>query len=393
MVTPLPVNNTAIHWQGSKIYEYALFKIFMTTVTIVGCGAIGALLAYELSKDLSTSTLDVTVVEANARPAMGATGASLGVLMAVCSAKARGTLVKLRLASLSKYDRLMAELIDLTSQTYQDLLYNRNGILNLYRSPDAEATARSLIEIRRKQGFELQWLEHQELTEQFSQWQVDAGLFSPCDRAVHPTRFVNALVAAATQNGVKFLWNTTVKSLEDISSDRIVITSGMGSNPLIAPFLKNQIQDLLLPIGGQALRLKVPNLNLKTIVHAENEDGSDINIVPLGDDRYWLGATLEFEPSELPREANVSFLLEQAIAWCPAFTNAEILETWAGDRPRPQANQAPILGFVPDHPHMLIATGHYRNGVMMAPVTAQITKDLLLNGESDLPWRPFALKS
>lgn len=374
----------------SKIYEYALsLKRLMTTITIVGCGVIGALLAYELSKDVSANTLDVTVIEANTQPAMGATGASLGVLMAVCSAKARGTLVKLRLASLSKYDRLIMEL---TTQTKQDLRYNRNGILNLYRSPNAETTSRSLIEIRRKQGFELQWLEHQELTEQFSQWQAEGGLFSPCDRAVHPTRFVNALVAAATQNGVKFLWNTSVKNLEDISSDRIVITSGMGSNPLIAPFLKNQTQDLLLPIGGQALRLKVPNLNLKNIVHAENEDGTDINIVPLGDDQYWLGATLEFEPSQLPREANVPFLLEQAIAWCPTFANAEVLETWAGDRPRPQANQAPILGFVPDHPHMLIATGHYRNGVMMAPVTAQITKDLLLTGESDLPWRPFALK-
>ncbi|BBC23158.1 NAD(P)/FAD-dependent oxidoreductase [Pseudanabaena sp. ABRG5-3] len=362
----------------------------MTTITIVGCGVIGALLAYELSKDVSANALDVTVLETNAQPAMGATGASLGVLMAVCSAKARGVLVKLRLASLSKYDRLIMEL---TTQTKQDLRYNRNGILNLSRSPNAETTARSLIEIRRKQGFELQWLEHQELNEQFSQWQAEGGLFSPCDRAVHPTRFVNALVAAATQNGVKFLWNTSVKNLEDISSDRIVITSGMGSNPLIAPFLKNQTQDLLLPIGGQALRLKVPNLNLKTIVHAENENGSDINIVPLGDDQYWLGATLEFEPSELPREANVPFLLEQAIAWCPTFANAEVLETWAGDRPRPQANQSPILGFVPDHPHMLIATGHYRNGVMMAPVTAQITKDLLLTGESDLPWRPFALKS
>lgn len=362
----------------------------MKNITIIGCGVIGAMLAYELSKCRSTYGLEVTVIEVNAHPALVATGASLGVLMAVCSAKARGTLVKLRLASLSKYDRLIAELI---AQTQQDLLYNRNGILNLYRSPDAETTARSLIEIRRKQGFELQWLEHQEITEQFSQWQSESGLFSPCDRAVHPTKFVNALVAAATQNGVKFIWNTPVKNLEDISSDRIVITSGMGSNPLIAPFLKNQTQDLLLPVGGQALRLKVPNLNLKAIVHAENEDGTDINIVPLGDDQYWLGATLEFEPSQLPRESNVSFLLEQAISWCPTFANAEVLEVWAGDRPRPQANQAPILGFIPDHPHILIATGHYRNGVMMAPITAQITKDLLLTGESDLPWRPFALKS
>ena len=106
----------------------------MQTVTIIGCGAIGAMLAYELSKCKSEYELNVTVLEANASPAMGATGAALGVLMAVSGARARGVLVRLRLASLSKYERLISEL---TAQTHRDILYNCNGILNLYRSPDA----------------------------------------------------------------------------------------------------------------------------------------------------------------------------------------------------------------------------------------------------------------
>jgi glycine/D-amino acid oxidase-like deaminating enzyme len=362
----------------------------MRNITIIGCGVIGAAIAYELSK--SENALNVTVLEANPQPAMVATGAALGVLMAASSSRARGVLVKLRLASLSKYDRLIS---DLVTQTKLDILYNRNGILNLYRSPEAEPKARSLSGIRERQGFDLQWLNREQLSEDFPLWKTDGGLLSPCDRAVHPTQLVKALVEAATQNGVKFLWNTAVSNLEDISSDRLIVTSGLGSNALLAPLLKNHPkysgQDLMQPVGGQALLLNIPNLNLKNVVHIENEDGSDLNIVPLGGDRYWLGATLEFEPNELPREANVSLLLEQAIAWCPTFMNAEVIETWAGDRPRPQANQSPILGFVPDHPHILIATAHYRNGVLMAPITAQITKDLLLTGTSDLPWRPFTL--
>ncbi|MFM7886928.1 MAG: NAD(P)/FAD-dependent oxidoreductase, partial [Pseudanabaena sp.] len=139
----------------------------MKTITIVGCGVIGALIAYELSKDCQTNALDITVIEANSQPAMGATGASLGVLMAASSAKAKGDLVQLRLASLSKYDRLISEL---TAQTRYDLLYNRHGILSLYRSPDSETRARSLIEIRREQGFELQWLGKEKIAEQFPQW-------------------------------------------------------------------------------------------------------------------------------------------------------------------------------------------------------------------------------
>jgi glycine/D-amino acid oxidase-like deaminating enzyme len=360
----------------------------MTSVAIIGCGVIGAMLAYELSK----TELNVQVFEANAQPAMVATGAALGVLMAACSGKAKGPLVKLRLASLSKYDRLISEL---KSQTSLDILYNRNGILSLYRSPEGKAKARSLIEIRKAQGFELQWLERDQIAQQFSQWQTEDGLLSPCDRAVHPTQLVKALVEAATQNGVKFCWNTSVNNLEDVQDDlkcdRIVITSGLGSNALLAPILKNRTQNLLQPVGGQALLVKVPHLDLKTIINAENEDQSDINIVPLGNDKYWLGATIEFEPNELPREANVSLLLKQAIAWCPTFAGAEVIETWVGDRPRPDGFQAPILGFVPDYPHILMATGHYRNGVMMAPVTAKITRDLILEGTSDLPWKTFAL--
>ncbi|PZU95108.1 MAG: FAD-dependent oxidoreductase [Pseudanabaena sp.] len=354
----------------------------MATVTIIGCGVVGAMLAYELRH----TGLEVEVVEAKSCPAMVSTGAALGVLMAACSSKAKGDLVNLRLKSLSKYDRLIA---DLEQQTNLNILYNRKGILNLYRSPEAETKSRSLIEIRKEQGFELQWLENTDISARFSPWQADGGLFSPCDRAVHPTQLVNALVAAASLEGVKFHWNTPIKDLQDVSSDRVVITAGVGSNQLLTKVLGKS--NLLQAVGGQALLVEVPNLNLLEVIHFENEDGSDVNVVPLGYDRYWLGATVEFEYDQLPCVANEKLLLEQAIAWCPLFENAKILQTWAGDRPRPQGARAPILGFVPDSPHILLATGHYRNGVLMAPVTAEITRDLLLNGDSDLPWRPFAL--
>jgi glycine/D-amino acid oxidase-like deaminating enzyme len=308
--------------------------------------------------------------------------------MAASSSKAKGGLVSLRLASLSRYDRLITEL---NEQTNRQILYDRNGILNLCRSPDAEIKARSLIEIRKNQGFELQWLEQDAMTQKFPMWLANGGLFSPCDRAVHPKQLVEALVEAATHNGVKFYWNVPVRDLADIKSDRLVITAGLGSNALVAPFLPKPEQDLLIPVGGQALLVKVPDLHLQNIIHAENEDGLDINIVPLGGDLYWIGATLEFEYEILPRQANVPFLLEQAIAWCPTFAKAEVLETWAGERPRPQCVKAPILGFLPNHPRILLATGHYRNGVMMAAVTAKITRDLLLYGSSNLPWQSFAL--
>jgi glycine oxidase len=116
----------------------------------------------------------------------------------------------------------------------------------------------------------------------------------------------------------------------------------------------------------------------------------------MGGDRYWVGATVEFEATksnqQLPMATNIPLLLESAIGFCPEFAKAEVLKTWAGDRPRPKANKAPILGFLPNHPHVLLAIGHYRNGILMAPVTAQITRDLILHGNSHFPWRKFSLQ-
>lgn len=384
-------------------------------INIIGCGVVGAAIAYKLSKTNreTQQNLSIQVFEAKPAPAMGATGASLGVLMAACSSKAKGDLVSLRLASLQMYDRLIDELI---AQTNLPILYNRLGILNLYRSP-VISKMRSLIEIRDSQGFALQWLKRSQILADFPQFQAEGALFSPCDRAVHPVQLVNALVAAATQNGVQFHWqmpisdvNASLKALimgdrADISTDLTVIASGMGTNALVADLLKKTANpnspstDLVQPVGGQALLVRVSDLNLATVIHAENPDANneilnDFNIVPLGNDRYWLGATVEFErspmPNSEPSQDNVALLLDAAKFWCPAFARAQVMETWTGDRPRPQAAKAPILGFLSTQPQILLATGHYRNGVMMAPITAQIVSDLIWQGSSDLPWQSFA---
>lgn len=378
----------------------------MQNINIIGCGVIGAAIAYQLSKTCQETKCNasIKVFEANPAPAMGATGAALGVLMAACSSKARGDLVSLRLASLQMYDRLIDELI---AQTNLPILYNRLGILNLYRSPVINKM-RSLVEIRQSQGFDLQWLERSQVLADFPQCLGDGALFSPCDRAVHPVQLVQALVAAAAQNGVQFHWQTPILDLEALimgdratAADVTVIASGMGANALVADFLQKTVNadapsgDLLQPVGGQALRVRVPDLNLSAVIHAENPDAgtatlNDFNIVPLGNDHYWLGATVEFERSPLPDPENVTLLLEVARAWCPAFAKAEVIATWAGDRPRPQAAKAPILGFLSTQPQVLLATGHYRNGIMMAPVTAQIISDLIWQGSSDLPWQSFS---
>jgi glycine/D-amino acid oxidase-like deaminating enzyme len=357
-------------------------------VLIIGCGVVGAMLAY----DLSEAGFAVTVWESCAHPAQGATRASLGVLMAACSQKTKGDLVTLRLASLSRYDRLTDEL---TERTGIDLSYNRHGILCLYAT-DEKTRCQELIRVRQEQGLALHWLDRNAVATQYTQWRAQGGLYSPCDRAVHPVQLVRALVLAAQQNGAKFFWNQPLPSLDCLLPvDWTVVAAGLGCNDILAAYSKAHLGEkrspLLQAVGGQAITMRVLDLNLQTVVHAEDANGDDINIVPLGGDRYWVGATVEFDRPDLPCDTNIALLRDRGAAFCPAFADAEVLETWAGDRPRPRGLRAPILGFLPGYRNVLIATGHYRNGILMAPVTARITCDLISCGDSDLPWRTFSL--
>jgi glycine/D-amino acid oxidase-like deaminating enzyme len=379
-------------------------------VNIIGCGVIGAAIAYQVSQDYYNSLndelhLEINVFDVNSRPAMGATGASLGVLMGACSTKARGDLIALRLLSLGMYDRWIEAL---QAQTGLQILYNRHGILNLYRSPV----------MSREQGFALEWLESAQLPNVVA-GQAQGGLFSPSDRAVHPLQLVQALVMAASLRGVRFHWDQPVVDIQSFVNESnksmgasrqvvdeiTVVTAGLGANALLAPILERPV---LQPVAGQAIRVRLPKLGLQQVIHMEGDLAPeilpDVNIVPLGDDEYWLGATVEFADrlrlgqEDIPVDMPVSMdsmsdlLLRQAIAWCPAFADAQILATWMGARPRPQGAKAPILGALPNCPHILVAIGHYRNGVMMAPVTAKIISDLILQGQCDLPWQQFALR-
>jgi glycine/D-amino acid oxidase-like deaminating enzyme len=109
--------------------------------------------------------------------------------------------------------------------------------------------------------------------------------------------------------------------------------------------------------------------------------GDDVHIVPVGQGEYWVGATVEF-PNEQGDVVADSTLLEQvkrdAIAFCPPLANATILRTWTGKRPRPEGRPAPVIGQLPGYSNVLLATGHYRNGVLLAPATAFAIRDVIM---------------
>ena len=364
----------------------------MSRVAVIGCGVVGAAIAYELSQE---SKLDVIVLDRQP-PAQGATKASLGVLMGVISHKAKGRNWRLRQASIQRYETLIPELEERTGEV---IPFNRQGILSLCFSHDELPKWKKLSEIRSTQGWPLEiWTPQQAKAEcpYLNIEPVTAAIYSPQDRQVNPTALTLALVSAARQNGVTFQFDCQVIGFEanSVQSDRhlcqtlqtaqgpiavdwIVVSAGLGSTELTATV---EQPVALGPVLGQALQLQLDaplgKPDFQPVVN-----GADIHLVPLGQGKYWLGATVEFPPAAAEnffdlqlQETRLAELLRGAIAYCPALANAVLVKKWSGFRPRPQGQPAPIIGPLPGYRNVLLATGHYRNGVLLAPATAQAVR-------------------
>jgi glycine/D-amino acid oxidase-like deaminating enzyme len=365
----------------------------MTKIAIIGCGIVGAAIAYELSRvpGLKIVLLDEKV------PASGSTGAALGVLMGAISHKTKGRAWKLRQASMERYETLIDELESLTGI---HIPFNRQGIVILCFNEEELERYQKLVEIRRSQGFNLEIWDLQQLRAKCPQIvceNIIGAVYSERDRQVNPTLLTQALVAGAARNGVdckfgvrfqKFVTQDLAGSKsqhckqillgdEALDVDWLVVAAGLGSTPLTTQLAKSID---VRPVLGQALQLKLAN----PLGHREFQPvitGDDVHIVPIGDGEYWIGATVEF-PNETGETIAQAELLEKvrqdAIAFCPALADATIVRTWSGLRPRPEGIAAPIIGHLECYNNVLLATGHYRNGVLLAPATALAIRQIIL---------------
>ena len=366
----------------------------MSKIVIVGCGVVGAAIAYELS---SISGLDITVVEKNT-PASGSTGAALGVLMGIISHKKKGRAWRFREASLRRYETLIPEL---EAKTRLHIPVNSQGIFKLLFAGDNLEKWYKLQEFRQEKGWKLEIGDRYYVAQHCPDLIHDdiiGAVYSPQDRQINPVKLTQALVAAATANGVKFEFGVAVSDFAiesnsngelstckqlitnegKIEVEQLIISAGLGSTPLTQS-LQQTIP--IRPVLGQAIRFELDralgNELFQPVITA-----NDIHIVPLGDRQYWLGATVEF-PGENGESIADSKLLEQlrqnAIAFCPQLRNAKIIQTWSGKRPRPEGIPAPIIDRLSGYSNVLLATAHYRNGVLLAPATALEVKKILMS--------------
>ncbi|OWY65708.1 FAD-dependent oxidoreductase [cyanobacterium TDX16] len=378
----------------------------MTQVVIIGCGVVGAAIAYELSQ---VPRLQVAVLDRQL-PAQAATKAALGVLMGVISHKTKGRAWQLRQASLQRYDTLIPELEALTGH---HIPFNRQGILMLCVAAELGSWEK-LVATRASQGLALEIWDGAKVKSDCPQINCNSStwaIYSPQDRQVDPVSLTLALVEGAKRNGVKFYFGTQIEESHFSSSyakgglpddrrirqitisgershlnvDWLVVSAGLGSLPSLPTETSPQLEFDIVPVLGQAIHLKLDrplgNTDFQPVI-----TGNDVHIVPLNGGQqateYWVGATVEFPAIGREIEAAPALLeevMQQAIAFCPALATANIIKTWSGLRPRPEGRSAPIIDYLSGFSNILLATGHYRNGVLLAPATAQAIRKMILS--------------
>lgn len=358
-------------------------------VVILGAGIIGAAIAYELSL---VANFEVTILDTKT-PAQGSTGAALGVLMGIISRKTKGRAWQLRRRSMIRFPELLAEL----AAAGYPVPHNPDGILKLFgASTDLEKLAQ-LQQKRKDAGWQLDIWDESEVQKQCPQITADicaGAVYSPQDFQVQPIPFAQALLSAARDNGVTCQFEIAPPQLNfadqtcvNISTEQntfdcdwLIIAAGLGSLEITKSLLA---EFQMKPVLGQAFHVRTKNTAPTTFTPVVSYD--DIHVVPLSAGEFWVGATVEFANEMGAVEADKTLMDEvwqKAIAFYPELKDAEILRHWSGKRPRPEGQGAPVLQPLQGYKNILLATGHYRNGVLLAPATALTIRDWLLAPET-----------
>ncbi|MFF4570733.1 glycine oxidase ThiO [Streptomyces sp. NPDC001410] len=365
-------------------------------VLVIGGGIIGLVTAWRAAqRGLATAVVDP-------EPGGGAARVAAGMLAAVSELYyGEETLLALNLESARRYPDFAAELTELTGH---DLGYRRCGTLAVALDADDRAHLRELHALQQRSGLESEWLSGRECRrlEPMLAPGVRGGLRVDGDHQIDPRRLAAALVTACERAGVVFhrSWaerldvargratGVTTADGTALSAEQVVLAGGSLSGRLAG--VPDDVLPPVRPVKGQVLRLTVPRRYapfLSRTVRAMVR-GSHVYLVPRENGELVVGATSE----ELGWDTTVTAggvyeLLRDAHELVPGITELPLTETLAGLRPGSPDN-APLLG-PSGLDGLLLATGHYRNGVLLTPVTGDVMAELLAGGELPEEARPF----
>jgi glycine oxidase len=354
-------------------------------VIIIGAGVIGSACAFELAgAGARVSVFDLRHI------GQGASQASAGVLAPYIEGHEPGPLRALGRRSLDLFDGFVERVLSASGRTIQ---YGRGGTLEIALESDHADNLRRSGEALQQEAVAAHWVDAHDLrdVEPVASTGALGGLLIDMHGFIGVPEFTGALACAAMRAGARFAQDTRVVSIAPTADRRVVVTTGNGPSVadhviLAAGSWAGQIRIdgvadpvAVRPVRGQLLHLAWPTTQpLRHVLW-----GTDCYIVPWLNGRVLIGATVEDAGfDERATAAGVRGLLEAGCALVPQLWQATFEEVRVGLRPA-SPDGLPIVGRSEVVPGLIYATGHYRNGVLLTPLTVALVKSLVMGDDAD----------
>ena len=353
-------------------------------VAIAGGGLIGASIAFELAQ----AGLRVGVFD-RGEPGREASWASAGILSPAPESPSMISMVPLARASMALYPALVANVEEITGSKVG---YRAKGTIDTLFSRDAVSDLSTLIALHHGMGLRAEPLRPEDARELEPSLSPDleAAALRPDEASIDNRAFTQAMLGAAKKSGAEILSNAGTVAIrrdgdrcvglklqnENIEAKWTVIAAGCFSAGI------EGVQDFapVRPAKGQMISLRSDDVKIERVLWGEK-----VYIVPRNDGRILAGATVEYVGFDKHVTAGgVEKILAAAIEVVPGLAGARIEETWAGLRPD-SPDHLPILGST-DLDGLVIATGHFRSGVLLTPITARLVREWITQQSVSVDW-------
>ena len=360
---------------------------------VVGGGVIGLAVAYYLARE----KLAVTLLE-RGRVGREASWAAAGYLSFQGSSNRPGPRLELTRTSARMYEGWIRELGELTPA---DAGFWRSGLLELYVDDAEVREARERAAWQRTAGYAVEWLDETSVRKRqpalAPALPVRGALLFPEVAQVRPPRLLKALAEWVRRLGVDIREYSAAVGIAR-SGDRVAGVDLASGESILTPIVVNAAGSWapqlapemavmpIRPIKGTIVLLEVATQPSREIL--VSAAGS---LYPRADDKLLVGATMEdVGYDRLVKLEAVRTLVQQALNLVPGLRDANLITAWTGLRPYSHDN-VPYLGAVPDLEGAFVAAGHYRSGILLAPITGLLLKEVILGQASTLPMEPYQM--
>ena len=284
-------------------------------------------------------------------------------------------------------------------ETGIDIEYVTSGTIGVARNDQEKRDLYKKSEWAKSLGQEVEWLEGKDLKglEPLLSEQLPGGIHIPGDHQVNSSKVTMAFQLGASMRGAKFFARTPVYQLAVKSgkvigvetasglytADKVVLAAGSWSPALLRPL---GISLPVYPVKGQCYSAILPSPLRKSIF------AQKCYLVPKKDGTILVGATQEevgFDKET--RVEAIKILHDMAISMVPAMKEAVFVKTWAGLRPG-NPNIKPFLGPLQEWNNFILATGHFRKGTLLSPITGEIIASIITGEPAPIDWQPFTMQ-